>query len=852
MIRSARGMGAAVLWTVLVLAACDTKDARIGSMNPAAGKVAGSSGTDSIAAGAAGEEDSVGGRGPAGSSGKAGAGRAGAAGLGASGSGNATGGGGNGAGAGATAGGGAGATAGGGAGAVTSAGSGATGEAVCTASGVPTIGGLPLANTGANPNAVAAGDLNGDGTMDLVILNGGEDTLSVLLGTGNGRFAERVDHAVGAHPNEVALGDLDGDGRLDAVVVNTGASTVSVLLGTGQTRLAAKRDYAAGLWPWTLSLGDLNADGKLDVVVGGESSVSVLLGSGDGSLAAKVSYDVTGSVEAVRIGDVDGDDVPDVVAMSWRNSISVLSGKGDGTFAPEVDYDVAGFGGPALGIVAGALGNLDATGATDVVTVNSFDNTISVVLAASGGLVASAKYATGGDHADSDDPYYYATVGNAPASITIADLDADGNQDVVEVNSTSGTVSVLLGTGGGVLADAVDYATGGSPTSLAVADLNGDQVPDLAVTNGDAGTLSVLIGHGDGRFSAGVARVDSPVSGTAVNGVLGDLNGDGALDLVVASYDDTADVGSLHVLLGSGDGHFGHGADYALDASQGLALSDVDGDGKLDLVAVPTAPFSSSNPSALPVSVLLGTGTGTFMTQTDYIGGVWPFAAALADLNADGMTDLVVSNELSDSVSVRLGTGGGKFGDRVDYPTGGHATGITLGDVNGDGTLDLVVANLNYYTIGVLRGIGDGTFAPVVDFDSNNTLSVTLADMNGDDKLDIVSMDTFAGASLLIGRGDGTFAPDVNYPVGHYPTKIMLADVTGDGRPDVLVPAANASAVSVLPGEASGIQSTKLDYPTGAQAAVLWMAVGDVDGNGRADLVVPAGNDAVGVLLTCP
>ena len=841
MIRGARGVRGTALWGVALLGACNTEDARIGSMDAVAGTVSGSSGNDSVVTGAAGEENSVGGTGPLGSGGNAGAGRAGAAGLGASGSGAATGGGQSGAGAGA--GGSAGAS-GGGAGGVASAGSGATGNVRCGESGVPTIGGPPLTTTGAGATGLAAGDLNGDGATDLVILDSGEDTLSVLVGAGNGRFAERVDHAVGARPNEVALGDLDDDGKLDAVVVNRGDSSVSVLLGNGDGGLTVKRDYPAGQGPLTLALGDLNADGKLDVVVGSEDSVGVLMGNGDGSLAADVSYEVTRSVETVRIGDIDGDHLPDVVAASWISTISVLAGNGDGTLAPEVAYA------EGSGVIAGALGDLDGTGTSDVVLINSWANTMSVLLSGPDGLVFNAEYATGG-HVASDGPYNYPSGTSSPAAVTIADFDADGIEDVVEVNGTSGTVSVLLGRGAGLLANAVDYATGGLPVSLAVADLNGDLVPDIAVTNPQAQTLGVLLGDGDGGFGVEVARTDSRVSGMTVNGVLGDLDGDGVLDLVVAYYDSLTDVGSLQVLFGGGDGHFTPGADYAIDASQSLTLADLDDDGKLDLVTVPNTPLSLDG-APLPVSVLFGMGNGTFASPVDYLGGSTPNTAVLGDLNADGKPDLLVSNLISDSVSVRLGTGGGQFGDRVDYPTGGHASGMSLGDLNGDGKLDLVVANLNYYTIGVLLGIGDGTFAPVDTIDSNNTYSVTLGDMNGDDKLDIVSMYTFTGASLLLGNGDGTFAPEVNYPVGHDPAEIIVTDITGDARPDVLVPAADASSLSVLPGGETGLQSAKLDYATGADRGVWWVAVGDVDGDGRVDLVVPAGSDAVGVLSVCP
>jgi hypothetical protein len=376
----------------------------------------------------------------------------------------------------------------------------------CT--GTLVLGAAPLPATGKGPNGVAMADLNRDGKLDLVTVNDDEDTVSVFLGTGDGRFLAKVDYAVGSRPNVLALGDLDGDGTPDVVVVNTASKSVSVLLGASRGKLAAAVDYATGSGPWALALADLNGDGKLDVAVVGYDGVDVLLGAGGGKLGAKVHYNSIAPPEAVAIADMNGDHKLDIVVITWSSSLSIRLGNGDGTFSDEVTDPAGDYS------TAGAVGDLDGTGGLDVVTINTNEgdgNGLSVVLSTGGGkLAAPVDYPTGG-HAEADNPYYSPGGVNSPESVVLADVNADGKLDVIEANCTSGTVSVLLGTGGGKLAPKVDYATGGSPRSVAAGDLNGDGKLDLAITNGDANTVEVLLGKGDGTFGADIARLDHPI-----------------------------------------------------------------------------------------------------------------------------------------------------------------------------------------------------------------------------------------------------------------------------------------------------------------------------------------------------
>jgi large repetitive protein len=314
-----------------------------------------------------------------------------------------------------------------------------------------------------------------------------------------------------------------------------------------------------------------------------------------------------------------------------------------------------------------------------------------------------------------------------------------------------------------------------------------------------------------------------------------------------------AGAGQVTVLLGMGDGHFVSGASYSIDASRpgyasptatGLALADVNGDGKLDLLV--------ANSNIDTVSVWWGTGDGQFSGEIDYPTGATPFGLALGDLDNDGQPDLVTVNLNAKSVSVLLNEGAGTFGQKVDYPVE-NAGSVAIADLDGDGKLDVVTSN--FYSASVLLGLGDGRLAAKVDYQTGQSNSLALGDVNADGKLDIVLANVFSGAGVLAGNGDGTFAAQVDFAAGHYPAGVILADVTADGLPDILLPGEYSDTITVLPSAAGGIVADlKLDYATGGGPNVNWLAAGDLNRDGRVDLVFPVAGNAVAVFLnsTCP
>ena len=691
-------------------------------------------------------------------------------------------------------------------------------------------GTLPLDPSWGDP--VALVDLNGDRKLDLVT------TTSVLFGTGDGRFTPGLDDTTAS-----VVGDLNGDGAVDLVLTNSGSATVSVSLGKGDGSFAAKQDYPVGSRDQppspvdyadeasTVVLGDVNGDGKLDIVTAnhGSSTVTVLLGKGDGTFTSGQTFPTGKAPATLALGDLNGDGKTDLVTASLDAAkMSVLLGTGGGAFAAHQDYPLpidTPTGSVPYQTTLIALDDLNRDGKLDLVLVTYCMNQASVLLGKGDGtFAASMDYPLGISGLD----------GNGPTGFVLADLDGDGNRDLVAANAIAGTLAVLLGKADGSFATRQEYPAGSGSHALAVGDLDGDGKLDIA-----AGGGVVLLGNGDGTLGTGLELASS---GDYPAAVLGDLDGDGKLDIVTANG--TANTSS--VLLGKGDGSFAAGVDYPTgDNPRVVALGDLNGDGKLDI--------ATANNAAATVSVLFGKGDGTLAAKVDFETGPRPVTLALGDLNLDGNLDIVTAGTeefgRNGKVSMLLGTGNGKFAPRVDLSAGMNTAAVAIADMNRDGKPDLVVANSGAdsgYSVDVWLGNGDGTFTGVAhDSSVYGSNVVALGDLDGDGNLDIVESGMYEipnHVSVLLGKGGGTLTSRTDYGTTAWPQSIVLGDLDGDGNLDLVV--GSWGLVSVLFGMGDGTFAPKTDY----LAARGELMLGDVNGDGRLDIVQPVDSNTVSVL----
>ena len=391
----------------------------------------------------------------------------------------------------------------------------------------------------------------------------------------------------------VSMGTGTGDGTLALVVNGNG---IHDLMGQPlQGLFDPATNYQTDLYPVSVAIADLNGDGIADLATSnvgqfGASSASVMLGNGDGTFQARTDYATGNYALDVGISDLNGDSIPDLAVLNRANglggnsSVSVLLGNGDGTFQPQTSF---GAGSYASGL---AIGDLNGDGRPDLVTGHSegVENDVSVLFNNGDGTFQS--------------PVAYDT-GGSPASVAIGDLNGDGISDIVAANATSDSVSVLLGNGDGTFQARTDYAAGSTPYSVAIADFNGDNKQDLVVTTqnngyGFEGTVSVLLGNGDGTFEAPTSYGTGGLLPISV--AVGDLNGDGKLDLAVTNSNSEA----VALLLGDGNGAFQFQANYGTNGTTphtnptSVALDDLNADGHPDLAIANYVGNFSSTPTA--------------------------------------------------------------------------------------------------------------------------------------------------------------------------------------------------------------------------------------------------------------
>jgi hypothetical protein len=573
----------------------------------------------------------------------------------------------------------------------------------------------------ASPDGVVVADFNGDGKEDLAIANYYANTVSVLLGNGNGTFGNPTNYVLGNSPFPLYTGnltatDLIGNGKQDLVAVDALDASVWILMGNSNGTFQTPINYPTGGGTQSVAVGDFNGDGKLDLATAniGADSVTVLLGNGNGTFP-KLPTLATGLVDSGIVSyDLNGDGKLDLVTANFSsNTVSVLLGNGNGTFQPALNF-ATGTGPNAV-----AVGDFNGDGKPDLVTANYTSHTVSVLLGNGDGTF----------QAPLND-----AIDGVGQMVAVGDFNGDGKLDLVTSNSSTNSVSVLLGNGNGTFLAAVNYGVGTFPTGIAVADLAGNGKLDLVVANNKSNDLSILMGNGNGTFQAAVSLATS----TSPNFVVvADFNGDGKQDLAVADQGDfgTNAGAGMSIFLGNGNGTFQTGQLYPAGRQpSAIGLGDFNADGRLDLAV---ADLHGGD-----VSILLANGNGSFQAPVDYVAGAFPSAIAVGDYDSDLTQDLAFANGTANVVSILFGLPAAtQF--QIAAPattTAGSPFTITVSAVSATGSVDLTYGGtVHFSSTDVQAGLpanytftsadqGVHTFTNAVTLKSAGNQTITLTD----------------------------------------------------------------------------------------------------------------------------
>ncbi len=609
-------------------------------------------------------------------------------------------------------------------------------------------------------SSILVQDFNGDGWPDIARADPGLDVVQVWLNAG-GTFPNRTDYVV-QNPVGLVAADLTGDGRRDLVVASGTGKSLVVLQGVADgTFVPSSVSAALDHTPVELATADVNGDGLADFVitndVAGDAGVTIVLQPPEFGFGAPADLVTPSHVRSLRITDVDGDQILDLIATAASDStpgrLAVFQGDGQGSFAPAV---LSG-----LGVGAGpiAVGDVNRDGKADVVAART------------DGVRVFLQRDDGSFGGTGEFPLH-----PSPDDARVADLDGDGWPDLVTSSDTTAALTILPGTGSGMFGTQVTLSLSAPSHIEVIADFNHDGLPDLVTSSSSGGDPLVSVRLGSGHFGFG-SPMNFPVQAALIGAAAADVDGDGVLDLIVVSG--PAEYGSqssIVVYRGLGNGTFGPGVTTTRTESiSRFDVADVNGDARADIA------FQSTNSGTgnSVVVVAFGRTDDHFDGAVRTLLGTVAQAIRLADLNRDGRPDLLIVA-------------------RYNYPGDPYELYPLLGDGTGAFTGMLTASGSEPNWVGYVLG--------------NDPRDIEVADLDGDGIPDVVTADHGTNAvTFRHGNGDGTFLPPDEYeagqqfPVPGAPTRIALADLNGDGAPDIAIAHPGTGTVSVWMNSGCGL-----------------------------------------------
>jgi cysteine-rich repeat protein len=589
--------------------------------------------------------------------------------------------------------------------------------------------------------SIDAVDLDGDGNADLVV--GSPPSALLLFGDGQGRFREIRKLTKIKSKTPIAIGDFDGDGAVDIVTMPSSGPGLDLFLNDGSGTFTDTPIYPSLRFIPPMLAADFDKNGLLDLVVAYKQKsalkAAVLYGDGGGPLQMRGSFTPPGGFKSLAAADFDEDGFLDVLATSRKSKAApmLFRGSQDGTFS------------------SGEPRPVNAPFATMTVTDLNEDLHQDAVFCNDGsGRSCVARYGDGKGALSALAPQIpqEARIGREMHALATIDMDGDGVLDFVSLSRRDERAVILFRDGSSSQTTRLELTTGTKPHSLAIGDLDGDGHPDIIVANQATDDLSIFLNHGGRQFES-VPRICLPghrnpitnaCQGNLLPGAiaLADLNGDQRLDVIVAE----TGVSKVALLLNLNNafdtGGLADGGSLTTGASPvDLAVANLNDDGVPDLI---TADRDGND-----VSIFLSAAGGGYGTTRLGSGGSQPVVVVVGDLNGDTHDDLTVVNMQANNVATFLNDGHGVLTFKKASPTRGRIVpkAACLADFDGDGKLDIAVASHKTKDILVLRGTGDGTWARderVYHVDSDPVALVCI-DLDKDGRTDIVFGNRRAG-----------------------------------------------------------------------------------------------------------
>ena len=701
---------------------------------------------------------------------------------------------------------------------------------------------------------IVVADFNSDGKQDLALLNGDNNTVTILLGNGDGTFNVSASSSlIAANSKHLALADFNGDGIADLAVISNSSNLVTVLLGNGDGTFTAATSPAAGGSPNAIAVGDFNGDGNADMAVGDlyDDGISVLLGKGDGTFSAAATLHSGSDGSPIAVADFNGDGKPDLAigvisATPGGDAVTILAGNGDGTFtSPSSGTPVS-----SAFITALQVGDFNADGIPDLALLDSTTG-YATVFAGNG---AGSFTATSLPPATA--PYYNLV-------LALGDIDGDGRSDLVIGNSDSSGVSVLR--------------TRPTETATATSDITltkpGQHIVDASYPGNanyhssvsgtiplwgipPATTTSLIL-------TSGSTKVTAVAPGTVVTLTASVNAGASAVTAGQVNFCDAAasHCTDIHLLASAqltsnGTAVFkfvpglGQHSYKAVFVESGAGMGSVSNIAAL-LVGPAKAPVYSET-----TSIAVGGFPGNYSLTATVEG----FGGPASPTGKVSFLDTSFGNNVL--ASANLGTAAPGMGWLISPApalTSNPVSEVT-GDFNGDGLPDLAILWSTSLTTGpagitIFFGKSDGTFTtgPTTQLALTNQLDpyMITGDFNGDGKTDLVIFSWQVGFNVstvtsLLGNGDGTFAAPINSPAFNQgvvggdgvPGSVVAADFNGDGKLDLAAVGDYVApgGLTVLLGNGDGTftaagpnLSANLDFSV--------VGTGDFNGDGIPDLV---------------